>query len=245
MKIVFWSDFACPFCYIGETRLKKAIADILSDASVSPNVNFELEMRAFRLDPDADTVPESDTVTRYAKKYRMSPMLAQHQVEKISDSGRREGLVFNYGGTLSVNTFDAHRLAKLAYSKDKETADAVIEALFKAYFADNRVLSDGEVLTEIGTQAGLEENEIREMLASDRFSREVLADEEEARDKGISGVPYFEIDGSLQINGAEMTEGFKHHLLKILNPGKNVSSADNKAMTTGDGHTCGPEGCKL
>ena len=245
MKIVFWSDFACPFCYIGETRLKKAIAEILSDASVSPDLSFELEMRAFRLEPEADTVPESDTVTRYAKKYRMSPMLAQHQVEKISNSGRREGLVFNYGGTLSVNTFDAHRLTKLAYSKDTETADAIIEALFKAYFADNKVLSDSEVLTEIGTQAGLEENEIREMLSSDKFSREVWADEEEAREKGISGVPYFEIDGSVQINGAEMTEGFKHHILKLLNPGENASSGNDDDTKLKEGHTCGPDGCKL
>ncbi len=245
MKIVFWSDFACPFCYIGETRLKKAIAEIRSDASVSPNVEFELEMRAFRLDPEADITPNGDTVTRYAKKYRMSPLLAQHQVEKISNSGRREGLDFNYGGTFSVNTFDAHRLTKLAYTKDTETADAVIEALFKAYFADNRILSDRDVLTETGVQAGLEANEIKEMLASDRFSGEVLADEEEARKKGITGVPYFEIDGSVQINGAEMKEGFRHQILKLLNPVENVSSENDESNSLSKGHTCGPDGCKL
>ena len=68
MKIIYYSDFACPYCYIGETRLKKAIAEILSDDDVSINEPVDLEMRSFRLDPEAPSVPEGDTGTMFAKK---------------------------------------------------------------------------------------------------------------------------------------------------------------------------------
>ena len=243
MKIVYWSDYACPYCYIGETRLKKAIDEVLSDPELSVNEPIELEMRAFRLDPSAGKVPESDTVTRYGKKYHVSPMLAQHQVEKISILGRREGLEFNYGSTLFSNTMDAHRLTKLAYTKGNDVAEKLIELLFKAYFADNKILADKDVLIKAGTEAGLNEKEITDMLATDEYMEHVLADEREAHARGVTGVPYFEINDSEQIYGAEHTEGFKKRLLKILSPEPSEGTSQDKG--TEQGHVCGPDGCKL
>ena len=208
MKIIYYSDYACPYCYIGETRLKKAIAEIIAEGSVHVNEPIELEMHAFRLNPDAPAKPEGDAVTRFAKKYRMSPMLAKHQADKISDMGRREGLEFNYAGTKSVNTMDAHRLTKLALTKGYEAADKVTEALFKAYFAENLILTDADILIKVGKEAGLEAEEIKKMLLSDDFTDEVIQDEKNAREKGITGVPYFEI-GDRIISGAEPAQRFK------------------------------------
>lgn len=231
MNIVYWSDFACPYCYIGETRLKKAIAELNEEGLLQEPVT--LQMRAFRLDPSAETIPESNTVTRFAKKYRMSPMLAAHQVEKISTLGQREGLEFNYADTRFANTADAHRLTKLAYSKGNETADKVIEALFKAYFADNLLLSDRSVLTDIGVKAGIDEKEISDMLDSYSYKQELIEDEKEAYKKGVTGVPYFEINGK-QVYGAEQKEHFKRYIL------------DASAESSGNGgHVCGPDGCKI
>jgi len=231
MNIVYWSDFACPYCYIGETRLKKAIKELTEEGSLNEPVT--LQMRAFRLDPDAKALPESDTVTRFAKKYRMSPMLAAHQVEKISSLGQREGLEFNYAGTKSTNTADAHRLVKLAYTKDHDTAEKVIEALFKAYFADNLILSDRDILTEIGVQNGLEESKIREMFDSYMYAQEVIEDEKAAYAKGVTGVPYFEINDK-QVYGTGQKEHFKRYIMEAA---PEVSESNT--------HICGPDGCKL
>ena len=241
MKIIYYSDYACPYCYIGETRLKKAIDEIISDGSVRVNEPIELEMHSFRLNPDAPAQPEGDAVTRFAKKYRMSPMLAKHQADKISDMGRREGLEFNYAGTRSVNTMDAHRLTKLALTKDADMANTVADALFKAYFADNLILTETETLINAGRQAGLDPDKIKEMLQTDAFTSDVLKDEEEAHNKGITGVPFFEI-GERTVSGAEPVERFKGYILEAL------SSADEVSSLPGDtDHTrvCGPDGCTL
>ena len=137
MKITYWSDYACPYCYIGEARLKKAIAEVKGDKDI------EIEMKAFQLDPTAGEHAAGDTQTRFAHKYGISTLEAGETIEHISQMGIAEGLDFKYATTRFTNTMDAHRLTKLAQSKnDPELADKVIEELFKAYFSDNLELAD-------------------------------------------------------------------------------------------------------
>ena len=126
MKIVYWSDYACPYCYIGETRLKKAIKELGLENEV------EIETRAFELDPDVPKTVETITVDRFAKKYRLSKEEAQQQIDHISQLGIDEGIDFRYATTLYTNTRDAHRLTKLAQTKhDAALEDRVSELLFE------------------------------------------------------------------------------------------------------------------
>ena len=112
MKITYWSDYACPYCYIGEARLKKALAQI-------PELkNVEIEMKAFQLDPTAGEHAVGDTQTRFAQKYGISMEQAGQQIESISEMGRYEGIDFKYATTLFTNTMDAHRLTKLARNRE-------------------------------------------------------------------------------------------------------------------------------
>ena len=117
MKITYWSDYACPYCYIGETYLKQAIADL----GIGDQV--EVEMKAFELDPDASKEYAGTTVDRFAKKYGLSIQGAQARIDGISQMGRDAGLDFRYAETRYTNTFDAHRLTKLAQKKDRALAD--------------------------------------------------------------------------------------------------------------------------
>ena len=172
MKITYWSDYACPYCSIGEARLKKAIAEVPELKDV------EVEMKAFQLDPSAGEHAAGDTQTRFAHKYGLSMEHAARSIERISEMGRAEGLDFRYATTLFTNTMDAHRLTKLAQSKnDPALYEKVIEALFKAYFTDNKELADKELLRKIGEDCGLDPEEVRELLASDRYRDEVILDE--------------------------------------------------------------------
>lgn len=116
MKIIFWSDFACPYCYIGETRMKKAIAQLEEAGRIQPG-EVQLQMKAFQLEPYAPEHAEGDTLTRFAAKYKLTDEEAAAKIDEITQMGRAEGLEFNYAAARSTNTMDAHRLTKLAQSK--------------------------------------------------------------------------------------------------------------------------------
>jgi predicted DsbA family dithiol-disulfide isomerase len=239
MKITYWSDYACPYCYIGETRMKKALEEI----SENENVDVEIEMKAFQLDPSAGEHASGDTQTRFAKKYGISYEHAGRSIDHISEMGRDEGIDFRYATTLFTNTMDAHRLTKLAQSKaDPEIADKVIERLFAAYFTDNKELADKKLLQQIGEECGLDADEVRELLASDKYRDEVIADETQASAYGIHAVPFFVI-GEYGISGAQTTEGMKQTMLKVLGEEKLAKAA--KAAQASGGMTCGPDGCEL
>ena len=231
MKITYWSDYACPYCYIGEARLKKAIADIPELKDV------EIEMKAFQLDPSAGEHAAGDTQTRFAHKYEISMQEAGETIEHISQMGIAEGLDFKYATTLFTNTMDAHRLTKLAQSKnDPELAEKIIEALFKAYFTDNKELADKELLQKIGEDAGLDAEEVKEVLSSDKYKDEVLLDEREAARYGIHAVPFFVV-GQYGISGAQSVDGMKATIMKVME--------ESAGAVTEQGMSCGPDGCHI
>ena len=228
MKITYWSDYACPYCYIGEARLKKAIAEF---------EDIDLEMKAFQLDPTAGEHAAGDTQTRFAKKYGISMEEAGETIEHISEMGTAEGLDFKYATTRFTNTMDAHRLTKLAQSKgNPELTEQVIEALFKVYFTDNRELADKKLLQKIGEECGLNGEEVNAVLSSDQYRDEVLLDEREAYRYGIHAVPFF-IVGKYGISGAQSIEAMKTTIRKVMEEESEVIPAQ--------GMTCGPDGCHI
>ncbi len=236
INITIWSDFACPYCYIGETRLQQAIdeLDIRNDV--------QIDFRAFELDPTAPKEVTTTTPERFAMKYRLTVPQAEQQIEQISQLGREAGIDFRYATTKYSNTRDAHRLMKLAEEKyDRELVGRLNEALFAAYFTQNLVLADHKVLTAIAVAAGMDEKEVKEMLDSDRYADEVRFDEREAAMRGIHGVPYMLINGSFAIPGAMSTEGFKDALRRAIPKQEKTSDAKPAERP----HVCGPDGCQL
>ena len=111
MKITYWSDYACPYCYIGEKRLETAIEEL------GLKEDIDIEMRAFELDPNASYEVVSRTDERFAVKYGLTLDMARRQIEKISILGKNEGIDFKYIDTQYTNMLDAHRLTKLVASK--------------------------------------------------------------------------------------------------------------------------------
>lgn len=227
MKIEIWSDYACPFCYIGEKRLEKALAQIPDGDKI------EIEFKSFELDPTADKKVVSSTVERFAKKYGMSETDAAQQIEGISILGRREGIDFKYISTRYTNTFDSLRLTKFAQEKGHYE---IIEKLFDAYFTKNLELADREVLKKIAVECGLNEKEVEKVLDGEKYSDEVRRDEYEATVNGIHGVPYFVIDGKYSLSGAQPVEVIKQAIEDVV--AEEISEKFN-------GMTCGADGCKI
>ena len=119
-----------------------------------------------------------------------------------------EGLAFNSERMARTpNTFDAHRVIWLA--GEKGVQDAVVEALFKAFFTDGRDLSDRATLAALAVEGGLEAKEVDGLLAGDRGSEEVRRWEQKGQSLGISGVPFFVINGKVAISGAQPPKMFR------------------------------------
>ncbi len=236
INITIWSDFACPYCYIGETRLQQAISDLGLKNDVT------IDFRAYELDPTAPKEVTTTTPERFARKYRLSVSDAEKQIEHISELGREAGIDFRYNTTQYSNTRDAHRLMKLAEDKyDRATVERLNEALFAAYFTENLVLSDPAVLIEKGVGAGMSEEDVKSVLDSDRYADEVRFDEREAAMRGVRGVPYMVFNGSFAVPGAMSVDAFKDVLERELRK----QTVTEKVKSAERVHTCGPDGCKL
>lgn len=237
MTLTIWSDFACPYCYIGETRLQRAIEELNLGNDV------RIDYRAYELDPTAPKEVTTTTPERFAMKYRLSLEDAKKQIQQISDLGKELGIDFRYADTKYSNTRDAHRLMKLSEAKyDRATTERLNEALFKAYFVENLVLADHQVLLEKGLAAGLKEDDIKEVLNSDKYDDEVRFDEREAAMRGIRGVPYIVFNGEFAVPGAMTTDGFKSALLRAKSRLEQKGANDAKQEKA---HQCGPEGCLI
>ena len=204
MRIVYWSDFNCPYCYIGNTRLKKAVAEL--------GLDVEWEMKAFELEPHAGREVKSSTPDRFAAKYGLSVDDAKARIDEINRLGRAEGLDFDYENTQLTSSFDAHRLIKLVQSRYPEKEDEVSDKLFNAYFSQNRKLADWDTLLEIAETSGIDTSEVREMLEGNLFEVEIQLDLDDARLNMIHAVPYYGLslgDNKLIIPGAITKEEFK------------------------------------
>ena len=226
MIIQYWSDFSCPFCYIAEARLMKALDNL------GITEQCRLDFRSFRLNPAAKKVPSHPIFDSYAKRY--GPDMAAMQIERIESMAAGEGLEFHYGTALNSNTMDAHRLVKHIKSKDRKKADELIHCLYNAFFRDNRVLADHEMLKDIATGIGIDAAEVDSVLNGRDYRSDVEADENVAHRYGVTAVPFFLVNGKYGIHGAVDVSEFEQVLKKA------IDEEDAMDMT---GSVCGPDGC--
>ncbi len=204
MRIEMWSDVVCPFCFLGLRRLQAAVVNVGLEGEL------DLHIRSFELNPNAPAAATGTIEEHLAKKYGMSLEQAHAANDSLRQQGEPLGIDFRFDRAVRANTFDAHRLIHLAATHD--LALNVKERLLRAYFTDGETISDHLTLARIGVDAGLDRTEVAEMLVGDEFAAEVRADEDAALDLGVTGVPYFLIDGALAVAGAQPTEVFERAL---------------------------------
>jgi predicted DsbA family dithiol-disulfide isomerase len=198
MKVEIWSDVVCPWCYLGKRRFEQALAGF------EHRDDIEVIFRSFELDPDAPTEATTPTVDVLADKYGMTVERAHEVQREMEERAAADGLTFRMDGLHLGNTKDAHRLLQLA--KEAGRQGEMMERLHRAYFTEQRSVFDHESLTELGVEAGLDRDEVRAMLASDRYRDHVETDELMARELGTTGVPLFVIDRRYGISGAQPAE---------------------------------------
>jgi predicted DsbA family dithiol-disulfide isomerase len=204
MRVDIFSDVACPWCYIGKRRFENALETFPQKDQV------EIIWHSYQLDPSAPKVSDVNMNDLLAKKYGMSTQQAAAANNRVSDLAAGEGLEYHLEKAKYGNTFDAHRLIQLA--AERGVQDAVEERFFRAYFSEGEALGDTETLVRLGSEAGLDPEEVRGVLAGDDYADAVRQDITEAREIGIQGVPFFILDEKYGISGAQPTDLFKQAL---------------------------------
>ncbi len=198
MRIDIFSDVICPWCFIGKRRLDKALA-------LRPQPDLQLHWRAFQLNPGMPA-EGMDRQAYLAAKFGGAES-AQRIYDTVGAVGAREGIAFAFERIRRTpNTVAAHRLIRFAEARGKQ--DAVVEALFRAYFLAGRLVGEKMVLAEIAGESGLDAAEAHAFLEGAEETETVLAEDAFARRLGIGGVPCFIIDGKYALSGAQEPEAF-------------------------------------
>ena len=220
LTLDLWADVACPWCWIGETRLRAALERL---RHARPDVRVERRWRPFQLQPQLPREGVEWATFMRAKfggDERLATMFAH-----VADVGAGDGLRFRFDRmTVVPNTTDAHRLilwaqgqAPRAGSRAHEAladaddpggarALAMADALFRAYFAEGRDVSDRAVLADVAVHQGLDAGTVRAMLEGDAHELDVRDGQRDAGRLGIHGVPFLVLDERLAVSGAQPAE---------------------------------------
>jgi predicted DsbA family dithiol-disulfide isomerase len=209
MTVEIWSDVMCPFCYIGKRKWEAALSQF------SEKEQVEVIWRSFQLDPSLQTEPSKSVKKSLAEKKGWSEQETDQMFHHVTEMAKAVGLEYNFDRAVVANSFDAHRFTHLAKSKGKQ--DAAEEALFEAYFKNGVNTADHQALAQLGSQIGLDTNEVLAVLSGNQYAEEVQKDIQLARKFGVTGVPFFVFNREYAISGAQEVSVFLNTLQRIAN----------------------------
>lgn len=207
MKITIWSDFVCPFCFIGEAHLNGAL-ETFEHAN-----DVEIEYKSFQLMPDGEYVPGKEYAETFSDMKGMPLEQAEAMLKQVTESANRSGVEINYDIAKLANTFDAHRVFQ--YAKERGKGNEFFQRAYVAHFTEGEILSDTDTLVRLAEEVGLNGAEVREIMQNKTNAEKVEQDISEARTIGVQGVPFFVIDNKYAVSGAQPVEAFSQVLNQV------------------------------
>lgn len=205
MLIEIWSDIACPFCYLGLTKLQQAIQNKGLENEV------QIELRTFLLNPGLKT-DLSKSISQYLHEHKQIPL---EQIEAMNHSivsqGQEYGLDFQMQQIKVANTIKAHLLLHEAHEQGLQWACKM--RLLKAYFTEGKNIDDIQVLQALAQEIGMKTEHLDLAILGGKHSRAFTQDLQEAQELGLRGVPYFIFDRKVAIHGAREVVAFEQALL--------------------------------
>ncbi|MFF0411838.1 DsbA family oxidoreductase [Kitasatospora sp. NPDC004745] len=237
MRVEVWSDINCPWCYIGKARFEKALERFPHRADV------EVVHRSFELDPRSPAEARP-VVPLIAAKYGISLEQAEAAEAGIAANARAEGLDYLSEGRDAANSFDMHRLLHFAAEHGRQAQ--LLDALYRANFADEgSAFADGRLL-ELAVEAGLDGGAAAAVLADPAaYAEAVREDEATASAMGATGVPFYVFDRRLGVSGAQPSATFTAALEQAWESRVAVPLLVEAGGAGASGEACGPEGCEL
>ncbi|MDO5681980.1 MAG: DsbA family oxidoreductase [Propionibacteriaceae bacterium] len=237
LRVDIFSDIACPWCYIGQARFAKALADFEGRDQV------RVTWHSYQLDPSLPERFDGSEIDYLVQSKGMPREQVEQMTQQVAAAAAGEGLPVDFAAVVPANSLRAHFLLKTVARHDGDV-DAAQHALFAAHFANGEVISDEEVLVRIGTEAGLTAEQARAGLDDETIHAEVQGDITRGRSIGIGGVPFFVFEDKYAVSGAQPPELFLQALTKTW---QEMEPANPTLLTLdGDGasgEACGVEGC--
>ena len=205
------SDVVCPWCYIGKRHLDAALATLAEAGEPLPTVRWH----PYELNPGLPA--EGVDRREYLERKFGGPARAAQVYDRVRRAGTQAGIAFDFERiALQPNTRDAHRL--VAWVQTRGDAGPIVEKLFRAYFVEGRFIGSHEVLADLAAEAGEDRGEAQEFLASGLGLDEVAQAEARASSLGITGVPFFIVDGRYGLSGAQPAEAFVEAIRRARQP---------------------------
>lgn len=203
IKIDVWSDIACPWCYIGKRNLENGLAQTAADPD-APQV--EVTFHSYELSPDTPVDFEGDEIDFLAGHKGMPRERVKEMLENVTGVAAQAGLEYRFDLLQHTNTVKAHEL--LHFAKAEGRQHEMAERLMSAYFTEGRHVGRVDDLVDLAGEAGLDADAARSALESGRHLADVRADQAQAQAYGIQGVPFFVIDGTYGVSGAQPADAF-------------------------------------
>ncbi len=208
LKIDIWSDVQCPWCYIGKRKFERGV-----ELFGQP---VEIEYHSFELAPDTPVDYEGSTLDYLAERKGLSPEHVTQMLDNVTTIAAEVGLDYDFGSVHQTNTRKAHELLHIAKAHGRQVE--MKERLLKAYFVNGEHVGKLETLADLAAEVGLDRDAVLQSLTAGEYAIAVEADLAQAEAFGISGVPFYVIDGRFGISGAQSPETFAAALQQAATP---------------------------
>lgn len=207
MKITIWSDFMCPFCYIGEAHLEKALEAFEHKGEV------EIEYKSFLLSPDAAHNPDKNYHETFADLKGTSVEQAKGMFENVVNMANDAGIVIDYDTAKFSSTIPAHHAFQ--YAKEQGKGNEFFKRFYKAHFAEAELLSDEDTIGRLAAEVGVEAKAARESIQDQSYTQKINQDIQEAGQVGVQGVPFYVFNNKYGVSGAQPVAQFKQVLEQV------------------------------
>jgi len=205
IKIDIWSDIACPWCYIGKVKFERGAA--------LAGVPVQVEYHSYELSPDTPVDFEGSHESYLADRKGIPVERAREMIARVTEIAESVDLHYDYAALQHTNTVKAHQL--IHYAKAHGRQLEMKERLLDAYFVRGEHVGRIDSLADIAAELGFDRADVVAALTEDRYLSEVRADQAQAREYGIQGVPFFVIDGKYGVSGAQDPATFAQVLTQV------------------------------
>ena len=214
IKLNVWSDVACPWCYIGKRKLEHAIDEFHVK---HPEVAVDVEYHSFFLNPEMPVEYEGSQREYLAQHKGLDLETVERMSERVTQIAASVGLRYDLENQIMTNTSLAH--LAMHYAKTQGKQAEMKERLMSAHFVEAKHVGRLEDVVALGVEIGLDAPAMREALTSGELLAGVAADLQQAQDYGITGVPFFVIQGKYGVSGAQDSSVFVNAFEQVLAEG--------------------------
>lgn len=214
MQITIWSDFVCPFCFIGATHLDKALENFEHADEVT------IEYKSYQLEPGAKYVPGRTYKEAMIERKGAAPEQIDQMFSQVTEMAANAGLDYDFDIMKLTDTFPAHRVFQ--YADEEGKGVEFFNKLYEAFFLNGELISDASVLTRVASEIGINPDRVQEIVDNlKEYDKEVAMDIYEAQQVGVQGVPFFVFNNKYAVSGAQPVESFEQVLTQVYEEMKN------------------------